>query len=88
MRKFEELEPNLQTNSLETGGGAFANDAGVRANLDLIGSCLDGAVENDNFLGRASDSGSELSVGRHCSCCSSSSSGSSSVLGSVTFGGR
>ena len=66
---------NLQANSGEFGSGVLSDDTGVAANLDLVGSSADGAVQNDDLLGCARNSCSKLGVGGNSgggSTCSSS----------------
>jgi hypothetical protein len=76
----------VQAESLEHSGGVLADDAGVAANLDLLGALLDGAADVDHLLRITGDGSSEGCVGGDGGRGTSSTTGGASVQAGVTKG--
>lgn len=74
----------LHSEAIEHGAGVLANDAGVTANLDLLGGLGDGASDNNNLLLSAGNSGGELGEGGDRDGGSAGSTGGATVLAGVT----
>lgn len=75
---------SLHSEAGEHGAGVLANDAGVAANLDLLGGLGDGASDNNDLLLGAGNSGGELSEGGDRDGGSAGSTSGATVLAGVT----
>lgn len=73
----------LHSESLKDSVGVLANDGGVAADLDLVGSLLDGAVDVDDLGVIARDSGGKGSVGRDGSGSTAGTTGGAAVHASI-----
>lgn len=76
----------VQAESLEHSTGILADDAGVAANLDLLGALVDWAADIDHLLSVTGDGSSEGCVGGDGGRSTAGTAGGASVQAGVTKG--